>query len=383
MGKLKNVEIYFEQNRSVYYPGDTLGGCVMIESRGEISINSLKVYIRGIAKVHWTETKTGGYRLGNYTEHYRSEVEYLCLKQTLVGSGKETICDGIKRFPFNFILPRQGLVTSFEGKHGNVRYYLKAELDKRWTMNFKVKKLFTIITPIDINQEEYLRPVENDASKTICCWVFSSGPVRFNAKTDRRGYCPGEAILLTILFENLGNRNVIPQASLHQIQSYNANGKKVVSTSKFNTIYGSQIHSNSIDHWYSKWLRIPVIPPTIQSSLVKVEYYVKISLLIPGSYTLSAILPIVIGTVPFRGNRSSLATQQMLPVESSRETLVDAPPSYSEVTALSQIADDNDENENENFLPLYTYVTDYVAPPPSYQQFFENVANDSSSRLNT
>lgn len=49
-----------------------------------------------------------------------------------------------------------GIVTSFEGKHGSIRYYLKAELDKPWTLNHKIKKLFTVITPIDINEREYL-----------------------------------------------------------------------------------------------------------------------------------------------------------------------------------------------------------------------------------
>lgn len=85
MGKLKNIEIYFDNNKNVYYPGDSISGNIMVESRGEIKINALKVFIRGIAKVHWTETKTAGYRLGNYTEHYRSEIEYICLKQTLIG----------------------------------------------------------------------------------------------------------------------------------------------------------------------------------------------------------------------------------------------------------------------------------------------------------
>lgn len=115
MGKLKNIEIYFDNNKNVYYPGDSLSGNVVLESRGMIKINALKVFIRGIAKVHWTETKTAGYRMGNYTEHYRSEIEYICLKQTLIGGRlsntnehvKEFICDGYHVFPFNFNLPNE------------------------------------------------------------------------------------------------------------------------------------------------------------------------------------------------------------------------------------------------------------------------------------
>ena len=71
MGKLKNIEIYFDNDKNVYYPGESVTGSIMIESKGELKINALRVFIHGIAKVHWTETKTAGYRLGNYTEHYR------------------------------------------------------------------------------------------------------------------------------------------------------------------------------------------------------------------------------------------------------------------------------------------------------------------------
>jgi hypothetical protein len=48
------------------------------------------------------------------------------------------------------------MVTSFEGSKGSIRYFLKAELDKPWTLNHKLKKLFTVINPVDINQREYL-----------------------------------------------------------------------------------------------------------------------------------------------------------------------------------------------------------------------------------
>ena len=44
----------FIDNKNIYNPGDALNGNVIIESRGQVKINSLKVFIRGVAKVHWT-----------------------------------------------------------------------------------------------------------------------------------------------------------------------------------------------------------------------------------------------------------------------------------------------------------------------------------------
>ena len=43
--------------------------------------------MRGVAKVHWTESRSTGTRLGSYTEHYNAEVEYFFKRQVLVGGG--------------------------------------------------------------------------------------------------------------------------------------------------------------------------------------------------------------------------------------------------------------------------------------------------------
>lgn len=43
------------------------------------------------------------------------------------------------------------LATSFEGKHGSVRYWVKAKLHRPWSSVKRAKKEFTVIEPIDIN----------------------------------------------------------------------------------------------------------------------------------------------------------------------------------------------------------------------------------------
>lgn len=46
------------------------------------------IFMRGVAKVHWTESRSTGTRLGSYTEHYNAEVEYFFKRQVLFGGGK-------------------------------------------------------------------------------------------------------------------------------------------------------------------------------------------------------------------------------------------------------------------------------------------------------
>ena len=62
-----------------------------------------------------------------------------------------TLSAGRHEFPFSFQLPEETLVTSFEGKHGSIRYWVKVKLHRPWATVKKIKKEFTVIEPIDIN----------------------------------------------------------------------------------------------------------------------------------------------------------------------------------------------------------------------------------------
>ena len=88
MGKLKCFEIVFANNKTVYHPGETVTGQCIIELKGGMRMRALRIFIRGIAKVHWTESRSTGTRLGSYTEHYNAEIEYFFNRQVLFGGGR-------------------------------------------------------------------------------------------------------------------------------------------------------------------------------------------------------------------------------------------------------------------------------------------------------
>lgn len=242
MGKIKSFEILFADGKTVFYPGEVVRGSCVVELRGDLKLRFLRMFMRGEAKVHWTESRSTGTRLGAYTEHYNAEVEYFSKKQILFGndysSELSTLTDGKKEFSFSFDLPSEGVCTSFEGKHGSIRYWLKAELSKPWTFNMKVKKAFTVITPIDINKPEFQVPVENNVEQTLCCWFCRSGLISLSARTDRKGYCPGESVAIWAEFSNQSARTVVPYATLNQTQTFFANGKTRVRACKFTALTG-------------------------------------------------------------------------------------------------------------------------------------------------
>lgn len=84
------------------------------------------------------------------------------------------------------------LVTSFEGKHGSVRYWVKVKLHRPWATVRKIKKEFTVIEPIDINTPALLAPQAGSKDKMARVWYHNFGQVSITAKIDRKGYTPGK-----------------------------------------------------------------------------------------------------------------------------------------------------------------------------------------------
>ncbi|KAH9394640.1 Arrestin domain-containing protein 3 [Tyrophagus putrescentiae] len=446
MGKLKHFEIIFHSENDVYYPGDVVRGKVQLELRNELKIRTVKVSMRGVARVHWTEAQNSTSNLAIYTEHINSELEYFFEKKTLFDSDSsacqsDVFGKGRHDFEFSFQLPTSGLTTSFEGKYGNVRYWVKAEIEKPWSFDYRTKKAFTLISPIDINRPEYLIPLEKSKEKTFCCLWCTPGHISVYAKTERTGYCPGESILINAEFENHTRRTVVPQATLHQTQLFLAAGGKVRSRSaKFTTVTGVAVQPHKTATWDGQLLKIPPISPSILNCrLIRVEYTMRISLNIPPvGYKCFVDLPIIVGTVPFhRTSSSSLsstsissgghsATSPLIASSTSTPLSLGAvsrtgqqrpylsqqlrsltttaavdgrsptaagddrarsnatpPPTYAECINGSVDIDDEDEEiiGNTRFTPRYTYVNNRnFCPPPAYS---EVDPYPESSRSNT
>lgn len=106
MGKLRVFEIVFDNGKSVYNPSELVSGKCIVDLRGDMKMKTLRILMRGVAKVHWTESRSTGNRLGAYTEHYNAEIEYFLKRQVLFGSGKFLFCSC-----YTFILFQKHLST--------------------------------------------------------------------------------------------------------------------------------------------------------------------------------------------------------------------------------------------------------------------------------
>ncbi|XDV54708.1 hypothetical protein PO909_022938 [Leuciscus waleckii] len=363
LGKVKNFFVSYEclndSNVPVFASGDFVSGRVIIEVTGEIRVKSLNIHAKGLAKVRWTESRNAGSNTA-YTQNFTEEVEYLNHRDVLIGHDRDDDnCDegftilhsGRHEFPFSLELPQTPLATSFEGKHGSVRYWVKAELHRPWLLPMKTKKEFTVFEHIDINTPLLLSPQAGTKDKTLCCWFCTSGPVSLSAKIERKGYTPGESIQIYAEIENCSSRVV---GKIKEIKQLVAN------------LRGDPLPSGKTETWDGK-------------IIIHVEYSLMVYVDIPRAVNLTLNLPLVIGTIPLHsfGSRTSSVSSQCSMGMSwlGLPERPEAPPSYSEI-----ITDEDRQNNlelpavrDEIEGPLYAYIHEFrFQPPPLYSEVDPN-----------
>ncbi|KTF74386.1 hypothetical protein cypCar_00036153 [Cyprinus carpio] len=390
LGKVKSFIVSYDclndSNVPVFSSGDSVSGRVIIEVTGEIRVKSLKIHAKGFAKVRWTESRNAGSNTA-YTQNYTEEVEYLNHRDILIGHEREddnceegltTIHSGRHEYAFSFELPQTPLATSFEGKHGSVRYWVKAELHRPWLLPMKTKKEFTVFEHIDINTPLLLSPQAGTKEKTLCCWFCTSGPISLSAKIERKGYTPGESIQIFAEIENCSSRMVVPKAAIYQTQTFFAKGKMKEIKQLVANIRGESLSSGKTETWNGKMLKIPPVSPSIlDCSIIRVEYSLMVYVDIPGAMNLSLNLPLVIGTIPLHpfGSRTSSVSSQCSMTMSwlglALPERPEAPPAYAEVVTEEQRQSCLEVSSGrENFDgPLFAYIQEFrFRPPPPYSE---------------
>ena len=180
--------------------------------------------------------------------------------------------------PFAFQLPSSGLPSSFEGEHGHIRYWLEATVDRPWTNDYKTKRAFTVHDVIDVNLDQMVVPIEANDERTLCCFCCKSGPLYVEARLDRCGYCPGEAIAISTCVRNFTNREMRgTRARIVQTAEYFAQGSRHKSMREVALTQGVPIQSGLTDEWHNRLMTVPAIPPTtLQCRIIRITYIVEV-----------------------------------------------------------------------------------------------------------
>ncbi|XP_048028236.1 arrestin domain-containing protein 2 isoform X2 [Chanodichthys erythropterus] len=371
---------------TVYSSGEMITGVVVLELNREIKVRAMRVLGRGVATAHWLENRSVG--VNTVYNDYTSKITYFRKRQHLIrDNGELTVLPaGRHEYPFSFQLPEETLVTSFEGKHGSIRYWVKVKLHRPWATVKKIKKEFTVIEPIDINTPSLLAPQAGTKEKMARIWYRNCGQVSITAKIDRKGYTPGEVIPVFAEFDNSTSRSVVPKAFITQTQTFIARGTMKQKRAVVATLCGDIVGPHRRETWHGRAIKIPPVGPSIlQCRIIKVEYMLRVCVDVPGTSKLSLELPLVMGTIPlhpFGSRTSSISSQYSVNMEWFRMAIPEQPeppPEYSSVVTEEEAVQNSTSVQPEEDLSgvlqrsLMAYVQEFrLRPPPVYSEVDPN-----------
>ncbi|XP_065887394.1 arrestin domain-containing protein 4-like [Dysidea avara] len=384
----------------VYYPGSTIAGNVVIHSMQVMKpLHQMKIQLIGKAHVNWQDRIA--VRVGNRID----SIPAICtdVETTLElavelwdVAGNRTTADGAPRqliglpagehkFPFRIDLPASldhKLPSSYEQPipKGYIRYVLTAGISQTALFQFdhSTSLSISISGSIDVNIPKLLHPLSRSQQEKQR--FYKSSLHVLNVKTDRCGYCPGESIAITVETENLKtatklhDRDQPPiKANLKQTicfcgKPFHRNGKAVT-----NAVYDSKsIEMTNIiqtvegpGNWHNKLLPIPLIPPTIaKCRILKVSYVLEVVMKLKGPLggrVLRTELPIIIGTIPYRGPEGSSVPTPDDPTDIDfirNNNIV-----YERVMKLLTLQDSKSKQISLTFTPNYGVVHNYQYAP--------------------
>ena len=292
---LNDFNIEFDEPLKVFFSGKVINGRVMIDLSQEKKFRKIKLELVGRGEVHWTESRSDS------TDHYRNSEQYF--KQEVVLHHGPSLPPGLHILPFSLLLP-PNLPSSYEGQHGNVRYFVKADIVRDWKWNHKVKQHIMVNGILDLNLYPSAQaPGHSTDHKKLCCLCCKSGPITATIHSNRTGYVPGEMIGFNAEVDNLSNRDMSSSfLNLVEVVTYRATTKSRTERRVVAEIRRGMIRPGTSDYWEGVVMSVPVLPPTGLAgncSIIDVQYSLEFHVEPSGpSFDLVVRIPVIVGTIP-------------------------------------------------------------------------------------
>uniref|UniRef100_A0A0K0CZB8 Arrestin_C domain-containing protein n=1 Tax=Angiostrongylus cantonensis TaxID=6313 RepID=A0A0K0CZB8_ANGCA len=286
---------------------------------------------------------------------------------------------GIYRFPFLFTLPLK-CAPSFEGFYGYIRYMVKVVLDRPWRFNKTDKRLFTVVPMLDLNlMPEVAVPVREVTVKNLGVVLFRHGKVTVEWEITKRGYVPGEAVVVNAVVKNDTSKNFV-KATMKLLEI-----SKYVAYEHSCTFHQESFRRNECGHNSREqrrklatgeqdiciekksegnvqlYLQVPPTVPTFNScAIISVEYIVEVKFKTMSTFNgdIESCFPITVGTVPV--NNAKYFTQ---PTAAN----LDMP-------CTSSVAPTAPPLEISSSYATWSGTNVHPPPPPSYEESINGVA---------
>ncbi|KAK3710017.1 hypothetical protein QZH41_002875 [Actinostola sp. cb2023] len=300
MGKRVSFCILPNRRSRIYHPSEVVSGECVVELKETLKFRSVRIEFLGEARTNWDEME-------NYTTTHKDEEIYFHKKTSLLASGHQkkgtysVLSAGRHALEFSFKIPPFSLPSSFESKHGYVRYFLRARIDRPWRFDEITKETIHIIDLIDVNCPRMLMPVFGEAQKSLnCLRNGTAAPLQVLVRTDRNAYCPGEKIIITTEIKNLPlTEKYQTIITLIQTVTYKSQYRYRSECTRLKLLQRSAL-SRKVDE-----LEVPDVVPSMRNcGIVSISYQLKVIVTRvqchDAGLDLEADLPITIGTIPLR-----------------------------------------------------------------------------------
>ncbi|CAL1547828.1 unnamed protein product, partial [Lymnaea stagnalis] len=305
MEQLKVFEIFFYDGSGVFYSGNIIQGYVTVELTEPMKMRGIKLNFVGKAYTRFVSKTSNATHSG--TEKYFDQEVLLFGPGSGQGRGTRELQAGRQTFPFQFGLP-QGLPSSYESKAGHVRYTVKSTIDRPWKFDQKTKRVFTIVSVLDLNmQPNTMSRLQETNQKYLCCICCTSGPIEATFHIDRMGYVPGEALKLYAEIINgvskIMDKSFVDLKMTIYHDSYTGIVHSKTKTYEVARLTRPEIACHSKDNWTGEPLVVPPLPPCflVGCNVIDIRYILQLNVITQGwGFELEIPLEIIIGTVPLR-----------------------------------------------------------------------------------
>ncbi|XP_055081664.1 arrestin domain-containing protein 1b isoform X2 [Periophthalmus magnuspinnatus] len=267
MGKLQEFDITFTNNKVVYSPGESITGTLKIRTANSLQYKAIKVNCQGSCGI------------SNKMNDAAWAVEEQYFNSTLSVADKAAV------------------PTSFEGPFGKIVYRIKAAIDTpRFSKDYKAQRQFYLLNLLNLNHVSGVEhPSYAVVTKKFNYLLVKTGTLMLKARSDLRGYIPGQVIRLSTEIHNKSGRDTgCVLASLIQKVTYRTK-RPVMDLRTIAEVEGAGVKAGK----HAEWREQIIVPPLPQSelagcSLIHIDYFIQVSLKSPDTVV---TLPIHIGNI--------------------------------------------------------------------------------------
>ncbi|XP_034048994.1 arrestin domain-containing protein 1b isoform X2 [Thalassophryne amazonica] len=223
---------------------------------------------------------------------------------TLSVADKGTLAAGEHSFPFQFLIP-VAAPTSFEGPFGKIVYRVRAVIDTpRFSKDYKAQKPFYLLNLLNLNEVPDIEQLSYAVTtKKFNYLLVKTGTLMLKARSDLKGYIPGQVIKLATEIHNKSGKDTgCVLASLIQKVTYKTK-RPLFDLRAIAEVEGAGVKAGK----HAEWREQIIVPPLPQSvlagcSLIDIEYFIQVSLKSPDAVV---TLPIYIGNIAVNLSPSS------------------------------------------------------------------------------